>query len=115
LLIIIAVFGPNFFGVIMSVDSPQIKAIKERYKASFPEKLVILQTLREAVENEADFEYVHEELHKLAGSSGMYGYDDIAGLCRLAMQYTGKDSANRQPSKLLSTLGEVINLLEKQI
>lgn len=70
-------------------DSPQIKALKERYRASFPEKIEIL---RQQCETIADGQIcskqrlqVNEELHKLAGSSGMYGYHEINTSCREIM------------------------------
>ena len=34
------------------------------------------------------YEEIHGDLHKLAGSLGMYGYDDLALQARLAMQFS---------------------------
>ena len=67
-------------------DSPQIKQLKERYKKSFPEKLEIVQRVRAGLLTEGGgIEIAKGELHKLAGSSGMYGYDALAADCRSAM------------------------------
>ena len=75
----------------MSNDSPQVAAIRARYKASFNEKKSLiygyLQSLKDDdVDVESVYLDLHSELHKLAGSSGMYGYDDISEICRLIMK-----------------------------
>lgn len=71
------------------VESPQIKALKERYKVSFTEKVELLNQQRDifADGNPSSQQLVelHQLLHKLAGSSGMYGYLDINVLCREIM------------------------------
>jgi len=70
-------------------ESPQVKALKERYKASFPEKLELLRQRREAIADghisSQQRMQVNEVLHKLAGSSGMYGYHEISASCREIM------------------------------
>jgi HPt (histidine-containing phosphotransfer) domain-containing protein len=70
-------------------ESPQIKALKERYRASFPEKVELLRQQREVIThdqiNSQQRLQVNELLHKLAGSSGMYGYLEINASCREIM------------------------------
>lgn len=90
-------------------DSPQIQAIKERYKASFPEKIEILEGLKASAEQNQKLEIAKEELHKLAGSSGMYGYDDLSYLCRVGMRNVDQGDSNA----LLSTIDKIIDLLEQ--
>ena len=92
------------------MTSPQIQAIRERYKRSFTEKIeLITEHINALPQAEAGvMESAHEMLHKLAGSSGMYGYDDIAALCRVAM-------LNAQQSKadvLIQNLSELKSALE---
>lgn len=93
------------------MTSPQIQALRERYKGSLPEKIQLitdhLNALTQSMPNAIDES--HGALHKLAGSSGMYEYDDIASLCRAAM-----DSAeNKDTDVLKSQLVSLIALLEK--
>ena len=96
-------------------ESPQVKALKERYKASFPEKIELLNeqllSLSTQASEKSGFVEVRESLHKLAGSSGMYGYDDISLSCRNAMSII--DEADTVG--LSSGLKEVIRLLEQYI
>ncbi len=91
----------------MSTDSPQVAAIKERYKASFPEKVEVIRTALNSVFDNDDLEPVKEELHKLAGSLGMYGYQELAAHCRSAMEHI--DQRNR--GELINDLNAVIELL----
>lgn len=109
-------FGSNLFVTSITVPhikmtSPQIQAIRERYKISLPEKAeLIAELLEELTQSNLDaFANSHSALHKLAGSSGMYGYDDIAELCRNAMI-----SAQQEDTQLLiQQLSELISMLEK--
>jgi chemotaxis protein histidine kinase CheA len=70
-------------------ESPQIKVLKQRYKASFAEKVELLNQQRDLVADgqpsSQQLVELHQVLHKLAGSSGMYGYLDINALCRQTM------------------------------
>jgi len=72
-------------------DSPQVAAIRARYKASFVEKKQMIDSYLSQFDNESErgeaLPAFHAELHKLAGSSGMYGYDDVSVLCRDVMQH----------------------------
>lgn len=79
----------------MSNDSPQIQALRARYRESFPEKMAVIDGCLENLKclfHEGDdqaikqeFDVIHAELHKFAGSFGMYNYQDIATVCRDAM------------------------------
>ena len=74
----------------MSQDSPQIQQLKTRYRTSLPEKSAQIAKLQIVLlDGQAELPQVlqelHEYLHKLAGSAGMYGYDDIAVLARTTM------------------------------
>ena len=76
----------------MYQDSPQIQQLKSRYKASLPEKAAQTAELESLLLGEQamlqqSLQDIHEFLHKLAGSAGMYDYDDIAVLARAAMQF----------------------------
>lgn len=73
-------------------DSPQIQAIKQRYRESLKEKADMVAKFRSSIEVESQFDLMKEELHKLAGSSGMYGYQDLADTCRAAMGSIDSDA-----------------------
>ena len=71
-------------------DSIQVKLLRERYKQSLPDKSRIidqhLTTLAKLdSSDEVLLKEIREDLHKFAGSSGMYGYTDIASSSREAM------------------------------
>lgn len=97
-------------------DSPQILALKERYKSSFEEKTQLLSDYLTAVENgEATLDQVSELgsfLHKLAGSSGMYGYDDISAASREAMLVANQIENIAYIDELSVSIHEVMNLLQ---
>ena len=92
--------------------SPQIAEIRARYQTSLPEKAAMIQEhiLLLSADSITDekIKETHETLHKLAGSAGMYGYDDVSLLSRAAMNHTSKE----QLSTLLSQLDELKTLLE---
>ena len=76
----------------MHQDSPQIQQLKSRYKASLPEKSAQIAELQSLLQSgqpsvPQTLKDIHEFLHKLAGSAGMYDYDDIAALARASMQF----------------------------
>jgi HPt (histidine-containing phosphotransfer) domain-containing protein len=71
----------------LDIESPQVKAIRQRYKASLKGKsdmvndyLVLL--IEPSGTSDDKLHNIYLELHKLAGSSGMYGYQDISDLAR---------------------------------
>jgi len=82
------------------MNSANINAIQARYKASFVEKKMMIDEYRSQLCDSSGsqpelYEQVHAELHKLAGSLGMYGYDDLAVQARLAMQFSS--AQEKQP------------------
>lgn len=104
----------------MNNNSSEINEIKGRYKASLVDKKKLiddyvfqLETLeaQSAVSVKVDgvLNNIHDDMHKLAGSSGMYGYMDIASTSRLVMKnVVGKDKLEtlknlKQLSDLLGT------------
>ena len=91
------------------MNSQQIQAIRERYKNSLPEKTKVISELIDAIEKPQPdaMENAYNVLHKLAGSSGMYGYDEIADLCRVAMSNARGNNASELGSKL-SQLHELL-------
>lgn len=84
-------------------DSPQVQAIKQRYKESLKDKAEMVSGFRLNVEMDSGFGTMKEELHKLAGSSGMYGYQDLADACRAAMSSidSGAESLLREQLELI--------------
>lgn len=94
-------------------ESPQVKALKGRYKASFPDKVELLRQQRETISegqiSSQQRSQINEVLHKLAGSSGMYGYHNISVSCREIMaEIDVVDSAS-----LISKISELMLLLER--
>ena len=68
-----------------------IDAIKLRYKASFNEKKMMIDGFRQELfettgELSGLFEKIYSDLHKLAGSLGMYGYEELALQARSGMK-----------------------------
>ncbi len=85
--------------------------MREAYRSGLAEKSVKIKLLSKVlaesdVELEDTLESIYEYLHKLAGSSAMYGYDDIALLCQNLMR-----NVHHLPT--LSQLGVVLNQLEQ--
>ena len=93
----------------MSTDSPQVAALKIRYQSSFSEKSTAVAEFQTILASEdstycfsrvnQNSETVGDYLHKLAGSAGMYGYDDIAQIARTGMtQHKQEDLSGLQHS-----------------
>lgn len=99
----------------MKNDSPQVQAIRERFRNSFSDKADALKALSQQIkanqqQPEEALNEAHETLHKLAGSFGMYGYDDLSNLCRTGMaQAQSSDMDGLQVS-----MRELIGLLEAE-
>lgn len=95
-------------------ESPQVAAIRARYQSNLMEKAKLLATRSDAI-RKAQSEQVlqqarqdlREDLHKLAGSSGMYGYNDISALCRKAMSDVDDNDAG-ELDKCMAELQDVI-------
>ena len=94
--------------------SPQIIELRARYQSSLPEKAAMIEEhivmLSSGGDSDDKISETHEVLHKLAGSAGMYGYDEISSLCRQAMT----NSSQQNLSLLLPQLTELKNLLDLQ-
>ncbi|MCH2189959.1 MAG: Hpt domain-containing protein [Gammaproteobacteria bacterium] len=95
----------------MTEDSPQIQQLKVRYRQSFPEKLAIIRKARSELLQENNITFAREELHKLAGSSGMYGYSELAANCRSAMEKLD----TRDSLSSLEAIDAVIKQLDSKI
>ena len=97
----------------MEDDSLQIQAIRARYKTSLPEKAeLVAQFTSELSQDDSGnasetLELFRSELHKLAGSSGMYGYHNICDVCRHAMSAID----NNDLEELKSTAARLSELL----
>lgn len=102
-------------------NNNKIQELRDRYKSGFVEKaeainkfLLVMSTgdsrpINGVAISDMVYLEIHEFMHKLAGSSGMYGYPDIASLSREAM-----DSSNRnEPQLLLEQLSGLRDLLQK--
>ncbi len=104
----------------MSNESPQVAALRIRYQNSFPEKSAALAEFQQllSVDDDAsattalnqNSETVGDYLHKLAGSAGMYEYDDIAALARQGMA----QSKQQDLPALLQSLTQIRGLLEQK-
>ncbi len=96
-----------------AIESSQIQALKLRYKASIADKIELIQQQINSISASSgdanSIEEAHQVLHKLAGSSGMYGYDDINLLCREVMsQFAGLDVDDT-----VKALNQIVELLEQ--
>ncbi len=77
-------------------------ALRKKYLSSFPTKL---EGIRNAQEKQ-DMELAHDLIHKLAGSSGGYGFDEISLQCKniLLQLHKSKDSATKDIEKAIEQL-----------
>ena len=100
-------------------NSSKIQKLKDDYKRNLLEKSAIISELllmisadapnSDAGISDVNLNEIHQYLHKLAGSSGMYGYPEIAQLSRSAMQ-----SSDRKAIQLLvEQLSELRDLLRQ--
>ena len=98
----------------MKPESPKIADIRERFKSSLLEKAEVfgqyLDKIVESDETNAELlNELREDLHKLAGSTGMYGYDDLAKMSREAMNLIDSSDEFGAEQKVLA----IHNLLKK--
>ncbi len=63
------------------------EALKQKYISTFIEKRNDLQ----AAWDNKDIAQLHGLLHKLAGSAGGYGFDNLGALSRQGMELTNED------------------------
>lgn len=71
----------------------RFEQIKKKYEATFSQKHSDLNAAWEI----RDFSQLHGLLHKLAGSSGSYGFSDISQLCQQSMKIIGTETVTDQP------------------
>lgn len=95
-------------------NSVKIQMIRNKYKCSLSNKSekigqLVALILGESLPSEELMNDVYGYLHNLAGSSGMYGYDDIAKLSSAAML----EAKNNQRQILVTQLQQLQSLLHK--
>ncbi len=98
----------------MTSESQQIQELRERYKGSMPEKANMLTKHLHALLDHAEppqevYDVIKDDVHKLAGSLGMYGYADLAKVARDAMSTINEQDADRLQHELLN-LRNLLNL-----
>lgn len=78
----------------MYQESDQVKDLKLKYQRSLDEKADVLASYAALLLNDEGEilsvndelqQELHEQLHKLAGSTGMYGYSKLSQKCRKVM------------------------------
>ena len=98
----------------MNTESANIRALRERYRRRLVGKLTELDQLteREAHPHQQEGEGgldLAQYLHRLAGSSGMYGYQDISTVARAAMrdiEERNRQSLEQHLNRLRALLAE---------
>ncbi|MFT7526001.1 MAG: HPt (histidine-containing phosphotransfer) domain-containing protein [Arenicella sp.] len=102
-------------------NADKLQLLKDQYRLSLIDKSVLISELLLMLSIESsnltdnagtgDKAYIeiHQCLHKLAGSSGMYGYSAIAELSRAAMQSSQRNDAQL----LVEQLNELRDLLQQ--
>lgn len=82
-------------------ESTQLLAIKQRYKESLLDKAEYLSIWSSRTgRGIADYQELAAWLHKVAGSAGMYGYEELAEKARQLMQCTENFVGDTQESVL---------------
>jgi len=73
----------------MSFEEESIEKImkqeKDKYRLTIPEKIKTLESLIEAIvtkPSEQNVKLLRESLHKIAGSSGIYGFNEVSQMCK---------------------------------
>ncbi len=88
----------------MKAESDQVRALRSRYKESLPEKAALVREwhLQETSGgiSEAGVDELSSWLHKLAGSAGMYEYQEISDFSRSLMQSMPDLSSQELASRL---------------
>ncbi len=82
----------------MSDEIPE--EILNEYRKTIPEKLATLQNLISLVVEEASEDHLKNlrfAVHKLAGSSGMYGYMQVSNICKKFEQEVIKSIDEKRP------------------
>jgi HPt (histidine-containing phosphotransfer) domain-containing protein len=100
-------------------NSDKIQKLRDAYKSSLLDKSTVITELLLMISADApdsdtgisdeNLIEIHQYLHKLAGSSGMYGYPEIAQLSRAAI----KSSERKAIQLLVEQLSELRDLLRQ--
>ena len=83
--------------------------IKQKYIASFAQKQIDFKKAW----GEKDVTQLHHLLHKLSGSSGSYGFDDLCSLCHKAMVFT-EEYDIKNTDKIEQYLEDIYLILQNQ-
>lgn len=91
----------------MTSESTQIQQLRERYISSMPEKATMITNhihvlLDQDTPSQETYDIIREDAHKLAGSLGMYGYNDIASVARKIMSIIDQSDAENLQLELLN-------------
>ncbi len=81
-------------------------ALRKKYLSSFPVKL---ERIEDAL-NKKDMKLIHDLIHKLRGSSGGYGFDEISVHCKNIMQQL-HESNNKTTKDIEKAIEELLVLL----
>lgn len=99
----------------MLSESTKITELKNKYRASFADKIAEIDVLNQAIKStkaRAELKTAHQEyeqyVHKLAGSSGMYGYTEIASVARQLLTVLREDPSLRLRELLTKQLVEAL-------
>lgn len=85
-----------------------LEQLKRKYQKTFPQKLVNLKLARE----KEGFDELHSLLHKLAGSSGSYGFMALSLLCSDVVACLDEPDDLICPKKVEQNLKEIFSILE---
>jgi diguanylate cyclase (GGDEF)-like protein len=91
--------------------SDQLLVLQENYKLSLPEKLEKIKGLHGVFVNQQDessIKGLEKALHKLAGSAGTYGFDELSMLAKNAKQYCNEIQVGNSTPQSLTQLNSVI-------
>lgn len=82
------------------------EALRLRYVQSFPGKVEALQAASAALSagNPDARKQLRDQAHKLAGSAGMYGFDDLGNQARAVVHAVDAAAADAEVQELLSRL-----------
>jgi len=86
--------------------SDKFTALKNKYLSSFPAKL---EGIKNAYEQQ-DIKQVHDLIHKLAGSSGGYGFDEISLHCKSILLQL-HESDNKTTKDIEKAIEHLLTLL----
>ena len=96
-----------------SANSASIAEIKQRYRNSMPDKASeltrLIATLSGVDMSAANLQETHAYLHRLAGSSGMYGYDELSQCCQSTIVFI----QHQRQAETIAGLQSLLELLEQ--